>query len=75
MLEAIQKIIDICKNHPGCHSEDCYGCPFYIPDADTDEEVAIWYCALSGSPDTWEIDRIKEVLASNEPNNAHKGGN
>lgn len=63
----LEQVADICKNHPGYH-EDCYCCPFYIPDDDPDEEVVIWYCAFSGSPDTWEIDRIKEVINGSDKN-------
>ena len=63
MEEAIQKLIDICKTAPGSPNY-CHGCPFYIPDDEDPENVAIWYCAFSGSPDTWDIEKIRQCLTS-----------
>lgn len=50
-----------------CSEHKCDTCP--LLDKDTDMCSLHLYC-----PEEWDIQKIKEVLASNEPNNAHKGG-
>lgn len=60
-MEILKEISEICDQY-----EECDGiCPFYNKG----------HCLVEMPPCTWELDKIKEVLASNEPNNAHKGGN